>query len=314
MKNIENHLKMFKVFTNCSPEDKKDIMDIYDELAPKGKILVDKTVRKYEAGKAAGVFNREFLSELCENLKIEVADKVRRGTVDRKGMWNYLARCFSNKCQDHYHSEINTQTRGAVDHSSICEENKDQVDYENSVDFEQSIVSKEEVENIISYLSDYDRPNKPYSKIIKLMLEGNTLKEIGEEMPFSASTLERHKRKACEILMKSPEFDRDNFKDLIPDEKLKFLYLKARENPYRLEESTYKEFFFKNNKVTGRLMYSVQVKSHKDGKDKCLVNEVILLNEVKFKSQEKVELHLIDGGYDHIKEEFKTKLTKGYDV
>lgn len=314
MKDLNNHLKMFEVFKNCSDQDKSEIMEIYDELEKKGKILVDKYLRKYENGKAAGVFNEFYLTSLCENLKIEVADKVRTNKVDKKGMWNYLAKSFSNKCQDYYNSEINTQTRGGVDHAFISDENKDKIDHENSINFEESVIRTKEIEDITQYLSQYDTPKRPYSKIIKMFLEGETLTDIEKEMPFSGSTLERHKRKACELLVQSKDFDKDRLSDLIPEVKLEFLYLKPKENPTKLEESVYKDFSFKNKNITGELKYRVDVKSYKHGKNKILSSETIVLKKFKAETLSEVEDNLIDAGNEKRKERLRNKVSKGFDV
>lgn len=312
MKDINKHLKMFDVFKTCTNDEKEEILSIYNDLEKKGKILVHRTLKKYEHGKAASIFNESYLIALCENLKIEIADKVRREVVDREGMWNYLAKSFSNKCQDYYNSEINTQTRGGVDHSIICNENKDKIDHENSINFEDNLILEKEINNIVNYLENFDKPKRPYSKIIKYMLEGYTLREIQGEFPFSASTLERHKRKACEILLDSKEFNKDRLEGLLPQEKLMFLYLKPKLNPYSLEEHIYKEYKFKKNQIIGELKFSVKVKQNEHGKSKTLNEGIITLSKVKGNNQEEVSLQLEDVGFDRKKENLKKKISKGF--
>lgn len=314
MKDLNNHLRMFEVFKTCSEQEKSEIMEVYDELEKKGKILVDNYLRKYQNGKAASVFNEFYLTSLCENLKIEVANKVRTNKVDKKGMWNYLAKAFNNKCQDYYNSEINTQTRGGVDHAFISNENKDKIDHENSVNFEDSVIRIKEIENITNYLKHFDSPKKPYSTIIKMLLEGYSLTDIQKEMPFSPSTLERHKRKACELILLSNEFDRDRMANLIPETKLNFLYLKPKENPIKLEESVYKEYSFNKKNIVGELKYRVEVKSYEHGKNKSLNKETIVLKKVKGDSKSEIDEFLIDLGYERKKERLKKKISKDYNV
>jgi len=278
-----------------------EVIDVINKLEYKSKSLTYFTFKRYEFGSASSLFNREMLAALSEDLMIDIAHKVLSGEVDEKGMYNYFATSFRNKCQDIYSSQHKTIKRGKdIDFSS------DPMDFQNAKiedpnSPELDYMKKEEFKKTLYFLKEVDKVNLTYySKIIKLMLEGLKRSDIEALLPIDIKELEKQKQQAFTLIRNNKDLNlRELQSDLGHVDSFKFYTHGGSIDPQtKIDHSLVSEINIKSGEVSLDVIFSIK-------KNLFSKPDYISKNILKFTSKSH-DLDKIHKDLDNIKKQEET--------
>lgn len=279
--------------------------------------MVSNTMRMYQNGPLASIFNEQEIYALAQDTALEVARRVQlfnknprtKGGVNPKGAEAYFCRAFINQSQKMYEKFAKTDTRAGVqtigsDEAMAVASNKNFVNPENDW------LIKKEFEILLKELSRLDAKhndqiqNKALSEnrridpaelqhsalIIEKSLEGYEANEIREMLKLSEADYNRHRRAALDLAKEKmpsaldelmPHLDQGNDLRLYTREVKK----RKKSKNYVPNYSLNKNFYLQTSKVTeNQYVSSLFVRIDvMDGDDrvKSIPSETVKLEEIK---------------------------------
>ena len=201
-------------------------IDVLSLLEPAKKKMISSTVRRYENGALASIFNNVEIAALAEDVALEVARRVEvfiknpnaDGAVDPKGAKAYFCRAFINHCQKMYEKHAKTDTRAGIktvssDEALAVAASKNLVTPENQylLDSEMSFLIQElanidlRINNRITTIAKTEgriakqEELQHSSIIIQKMLEGFEPYEIRNIIGLSEVDYARHRKAALDL-------------------------------------------------------------------------------------------------------------------
>ncbi len=195
-------------------------------LEPSRKKMIYNTIRRYQNGAMANIFNESDVTALAEDVSLEVARRVEifnksprnKEAVNPRGASAYFCRAFINHCQKIYEKHAKTDTRAGLQTVS-SDEAFAVAASKNWVAPENDYVLKGEMNFLLKELKNIDdrintrletiasrenRPLKPEEKhhtsvIISKMLEGFEPHEIRKIVGLTEGDYARHRKAALDL-------------------------------------------------------------------------------------------------------------------
>lgn len=183
--------------------------------------IVNNTVKRYEKGPLAEIFNEADMLALAEDTSLEVLRRVKIGlknrklkdSVDLRGCESYFKTAFKNQCLKIYEKYAKTDIRAGIQ-TIGSEEAMAVASSKNLYSPEDTYLVSDQIDLIMKSLKNSDNAfnimvsknscslNKPlllsdlqyYHKIFKGLLDGYTAEEIEKNLCLDNSTFLRQKR------------------------------------------------------------------------------------------------------------------------
>lgn len=194
----------------------EEYLKVFNQMKEQQPKLVAMTVKRYEKGGLAQIFNKEEMESLADEVVLKVLARYRKGKVNLAGLDSYFKQSFKNQTLKKYEAYAKTDIRGSIttvgsDEAMALAASKNLHSPENQYVVDNTMKKAFKLLQRVDF--DFNNGVQKYNNsiatkqyyylIVKNLVDGFTENEICEQLKIDRSEYRRQKRLAFECLKKN---------------------------------------------------------------------------------------------------------------